>query len=65
MSCLQFFVAVYVQQMYRIDVNKSWEKAFQHFLFLLLGKQLYARNLSLLLPFFESPSIQLKELNKV
>lgn len=34
-------------------------------LFPLLGKELYARNLSLLLPFFESPSIQLKELDKV
>ncbi|XP_057763696.1 uncharacterized protein LOC130984993 isoform X2 [Salvia miltiorrhiza] len=28
------------------------------------GKELYARNLSLLLPFFENPSIQLEELNK-
>ncbi|KAH6772487.1 adenine phosphoribosyltransferase-like protein [Perilla frutescens var. frutescens] len=28
------------------------------------GKELYARNLSLLLPFFEGPSIQLKELDK-
>ncbi|KAL1561893.1 hypothetical protein AAHA92_04537 [Salvia divinorum] len=28
------------------------------------GKELYARNLGLLLPFFESPSIQLEELTK-
>ncbi|XP_042066664.1 uncharacterized protein LOC121809889 isoform X1 [Salvia splendens] len=28
------------------------------------GKELYARNLGLLLPFFESPSIQLQELTK-
>ncbi|XP_042058416.1 uncharacterized protein LOC121802782 isoform X4 [Salvia splendens] len=40
-------------------IRSDYEKAY-----FVTGRELYARNLGLLLPFFESPSIQLEELTK-